>query len=228
MHSTAPYDARKKMYDPCLTSRGLKQARNLNNTFTYSSKVTHILSSPMLRTLETTWLGFKDAILDRKIKVIAIPDLREWGNGPCNTGSTMHAIFEKIPELKNRLETSLVPDIWVMNSESGPKEAHRPQRVMRIRDELWELGKAAIEGKGGKWSGVELQSVKKGEDVHIVVVSHGGILKALTAAGSNGMLYNSEYKTYVLNRELSAESVQKVTLVETEESKNRQYSEAPY
>ncbi|KAK6587455.1 hypothetical protein PZA11_000745 [Diplocarpon coronariae] len=226
--STISYDARKMLRDPCLTSRGLNQASRLNNTFPQTSKVTHILSSPMLRTLETTWLGFKNVIIDREIKVIAIPDLREWGNGSCNTGSTMDSIFEKIPGLKNRMETSLVPDGWVINPESGPREGHRPQRVLRIRDGLWELGRIAIEGKGEKWNGVEVRSVETGEDVHIVVVSHGGFLKALTGVTDNAMMFNAEYKTYLLNLEPSADGVQNVTMVETEESKNRLHSDPTF
>merc|ERR1711939_993415 len=68
--------------DPLLTPHGKSQCQTLSSTFPSPSKITHLVSSPLRRTLYTTLLSFPTAIT-RGIRITALSELQETSNLPC-------------------------------------------------------------------------------------------------------------------------------------------------
>ncbi|KAK0126621.1 hypothetical protein ONS95_008208 [Cadophora gregata] len=216
-----PYEYRKKMKDPRLTVYGELQAKELANRFRHMEKVTHIICSPLQRTIHTTQLALGPAIFGKGIQIIAYPDVREWGNTNCNTGIPMSLLLKKFPGLEGKLETRLAPNGWEMNREIGtPFPEYKQTRALKVRKELWELGQVALKEEKGIWNGIEVNGVARDCDVHIVVVSHGAFLATLEGE-ENARLYNAEYKSYEFATEemVVAHKSSQFELIETEESK---------
>ncbi|KAH7417484.1 histidine phosphatase superfamily [Cadophora sp. MPI-SDFR-AT-0126] len=223
MHNVkeTPYEMRKKMNGPRLTFYGEKQAEALATRFKHMDKVTQIICSPMRRTIHTAYLALRPAIFEKNIPIIAYPDVREWGNTNCNTGIKMSYLLKKFVELEGKVETRLAPDGWEFNREvMKPYPEYKQTRALKVRKELWELGQVAMNGGKGVWNGIEVDGVKKGRDVHIVVVSHGAFLATLEGEDEE-RLHNAEYKTYEFATEemVAANVASQFDLVETEESK---------
>ncbi|KAH9215310.1 histidine phosphatase superfamily [Leptodontidium sp. 2 PMI_412] len=160
---------RKMLPDPRLTALGIRQAMALAERFEHMDKINVVACSPLRRTVHTAYVGFRPLILDKKVPVIAYPDIKEWGNAPSSTGVNMSELMKKFPELEGKLDTRLATDGWYKNTELGIPD-YKEVRVERVRKELWELG--------------QVNGVKKGEDVHILVVSHGAFLATLEGSES--------------------------------------------
>ncbi|PVH85673.1 phosphoglycerate mutase-like protein [Cadophora sp. DSE1049] len=218
------YEYRKKLNDPRLTYWGEKQAEALATRFKHMDKLTHIICSPMRRTIHTAYIALRPAIFEKNIPIIAYPDVREWGNTNCNTGIKMSHLLEKFEELKGRVETSLAPDGWEFNREvMTPYPEYKQTRALKVRKELWELAQVALKcekGEKGVWNGIEVIGVKKNRDVHIVVVTHGAFLATLEGLNEE-RFYNAEYRTYefATKEMVAANEASQFDLVETEESK---------
>jgi broad specificity phosphatase PhoE len=134
------------------------------------NNITHILCSPLRRTLHTAQLGFAP-LATRNLKIIAYPNLREIGGGPTCAGSKMSVLLEELAgEMK--VDTSLVPEGWESNDSETGMDIR--ERARKVRSELWEFGQEALKYSEGKLQG----------NVEIAVVSHGGFLTWLVETKS--------------------------------------------
>lgn len=151
--------------DPSLTALGAAQCEALQKVFPYHDKVTHLVASPLRRTLYTCLLGFGAEIESGK-KVIALPELQETSDLPCDTGSDPAKLEEFVPgQWKGTVDLSLVHDGWndkSANTKWAPSAAKIEVRAQEARRWLRDL------------------AMKSGADAEIVVVTHGGILHYFT------------------------------------------------
>ncbi|KAG7284946.1 hypothetical protein NEMBOFW57_009561 [Staphylotrichum longicolle] len=98
--------------DPGLTEAGFVQATALANSFPALSSIGIIFSSPLTRTIETTFAGF-GAIISHEsssrgvneggegaTKLILDPDLQERSDLPCDTGSDVSVLDARFPDLE--------------------------------------------------------------------------------------------------------------------------------
>ena len=144
------------MPDPSLTPFGESQCRTLSSRFPYHSTVTLLVTSPIRRTIYTTLLAFEPE-LARGVKCIALPEVQETSDLPCDTGSDISVLrkeFEGKP-----VDLSLVMEGW--DNKKGK----------------WLPTTEAIEARcqeARRW----MRDRKNDRD--IVVVTHGGLLHYLT------------------------------------------------
>jgi len=166
------------MPDPGLTDDGVKQAEELLEQISESKRiddVDFILCSPLERALQTAMIAFEPA-LEKRLKIIAYPDLRENGKIPSSTGASLGDL--KIYE--NMVDLGMVDDGWETKYEKRGKTRDGRERDARVRKELWKLGTAALNKKAGKWRHLDVGGREGGhKDVEIVVVTHGGFLSEL-------------------------------------------------
>jgi broad specificity phosphatase PhoE len=154
----------------------------LQETFSPMDKITHIVCSPMRRTLQTALLGFQP-LLDRGLKIVAYPDLREWGNSPSSSGYPLDLLETQYAG--KPLDLSLVPEGWEINREDQWDKS----RASIVREELWMLGNQALQTAGGSWKNCALPPREiLTQNVEILVVSHGSFLATLVDANSK-LLY---------------------------------------
>ncbi|KAI1847601.1 hypothetical protein JX265_000852 [Neoarthrinium moseri] len=151
----------EQLPDPDLTPLGEEQCKKLQQHFSEHEKITHLVASPMRRTLYTCLLSFEPAAKSGK-KVIALPDAQEVSRQPCDIGSEPAKIKA---EFGDKVDFSLVADGW---NDKSPESKYAPdaekldQRARDVRLWLQDLAK------------------KAGDDAHIVLVTHGGILHFIT------------------------------------------------
>lgn len=143
------------MHDPALTPHGENQCLELQSKFPYHESVDLLVCSPLQRTIQTTLLAFEPE-LSRGVQCIALPEVQETSDLPCDTGSNVATLKEKF---KNKpVDLSLLSEDW--DSKTG-KWAPRQEAIeRRCRD-------------ARKW-------LKTRDGKAIVVVTHGGLLHYLT------------------------------------------------
>ncbi|KAJ8062995.1 hypothetical protein OCU04_008240 [Sclerotinia nivalis] len=175
--------ANHSMPDPLLTPTGKTQCETLSQTF--PEKITHLIASPLRRTLYTALYSFPTFIADG-FKVVALPELQETSTLPCDTGSEPAALAE---EFAGSVDLKLVTEGW--NSKVGRWDANAPAIEKRAREaRVWlrDLGVKAEE------RGIA--------NVNIVVVTHGGFLHYLTDDWEDSTLFvgtgwsNTEFRSY--------------------------------
>jgi broad specificity phosphatase PhoE len=175
-HNLRENPDRRIITDPKLTQLGVKQALSLKETFIPTNNVTHILCSPLTRTLQTAQIAFED-LISQGLKVVAYPDLREHGSGPTSTGTSLQELQHLLHNANQITDLSLVPEGWEMNDKECKDE--RRIRARRVRKELWELGQEALKETGGKWKGYEVSRGATHQNIEILVVSHGAFLQKM-------------------------------------------------
>jgi broad specificity phosphatase PhoE len=181
--TSIPRPQRLAILDPPLTSQGRLQAKALTKTLGASPNITHILCSPLKRTVQTALIGLSP-LFSTSRKLIAYPDVREWGSSPCSTGSKMHDLLGKMKGNVENVDVDLVEKDWEVNREDKGSLARR-ERVKRVREDLWKLGQETLKN-GGKWKGKDVgKSPGSNQDVEIVVVSHAAFLGTLE--GTDGL-----------------------------------------
>ncbi|PQE17712.1 Histidine phosphatase superfamily clade-1 protein [Rutstroemia sp. NJR-2017a BVV2] len=159
--------ANHSLPDPLLTPHGLEQCRALSQTFPSPTSITHLVSSPLRRTLYTTLYSFP-SVVSRGVKVVALPEIQETSDLPCDTGSDVGVLREEFDagEFKGMVDLGLVKEGW--NDKTGgrfePSSGAIQARAREARVWLRGLGKD-YEGEG---------------DVNVVVVTHGGFLHYFT------------------------------------------------
>ena len=99
-----------KMPDPSLTPLGEEQSGKLQKTFPHHDSVELLVSSPIRRALYTTLIGFESDV-QRGLKVIALPDVQETSDHPCDTGSNPDKLEEEFGK-GGRVDLSLVHEGW--------------------------------------------------------------------------------------------------------------------
>jgi broad specificity phosphatase PhoE len=206
--------ANHSILDPLLTPLGERQCSNLSAEFPHHSKITHLVASPLRRTLYTTLLSFPSLVLTQNLKVTALPELQETSNLPCDTGSAPSVLISEFASGKwaGCVDFSLLEDNWTdksLSSPYAPTKKALENRARTVRRWLRELG------RGGP---------DEGQDAEIVVVTHGGLLHFLTEdwggfVGSAGTGWaNAEYRSY---RFKNGDGDEQESWEETEESRKR-------
>lgn len=201
--------ANEQLPDPDLTPLGESQCRAVSKSFASPEKITHLVASPLRRTLYTCLLSFPSAV-SRGLKILAVPELQETSANPCDTGSDpskLRAEFGTGP-FADTVDFSRMHEGW--NSKTG----------------RWSPDKAAI-AERARDARITLRSIAQGnnEDKEIIVVTHGGFLHFFTedwegfdlARGTAWL--NTEYRSYEFVDPAGQDSHAK--LVETRESKAR-------
>lgn len=152
--------------DPHLTPRGLAQSRELGAKFANKDKITHIVASPLKRTINTAYIAFQGLIDGPNgKKIIAQPLLQECSAQPCDVGAEPEAL---------QLEFGAIADLALVGKGWNDKTsvdsrfaANKDALELRARDaRVWlrELGKSR-------------------ENAVIVVVSHGDFIRLLATTG---------------------------------------------
>lgn len=154
--------------DPYLTPEGTQQCAALRASFPHHARLTHLVSSPMRRTLQTCEQSFRPAIDGAGLKVVAQPLVQEVSTLPCDTGSEPAVLAA---EFGAWADLGLVPAGW--NDKTSPNSPWAPrvealeERARRARVWLRDLGR--------RW-----KAEGRGENADIVVTTHGGFLHFLT------------------------------------------------
>lgn len=201
--------ANERLPDPDLTPRGEAQCRTLSKTFPSPENITHLVASPLRRTLYTCLLSFPTAVA-RGLKVLAVPELQEVSGQPCNVGSAPSAVEAEFgtDQFAGVVDLSRVHDGW--NSKKGRWGQGRETVTARARDARLILREIAQDGDGDK---------------HIIVVTHGGFLHYLTEDWDGFSRFNGTgwANTEVRSYEFADPSGEDpgASLVETAESKVR-------
>lgn len=153
--------------DPLLTDLGKQQCAELASSFPHHSQITHLVASPLRRTIYTTLLSFPEEVAQGK-KIIALPELQETSDLPCDTGSDREKIEE---EFGNKVDLRLVQKGWndKTSAKYDPAASAIEARALEARVFLRKLATDA-----------HASAEFKDQDVHIAVVTHGGFLHYFT------------------------------------------------
>lgn len=161
----------EQLPDPDLTELGNKQCAGVRAAFHSHDKLTHLVASPMRRTIYTCLQSFGPAQGDDDdfqrtalLPVLALPEIQEVSDNPCDTGSEVSRLED---EFRGTVDFSRVPAGW-----NEKKSADSP----------WEptLEKLEARAKKARLALRELAASSGKEDVHIAAVSHGAFLHFLT------------------------------------------------
>ncbi|TKA82808.1 hypothetical protein B0A55_01057 [Friedmanniomyces simplex] len=185
------------MPDPLLTPFGEEQCRLLTQNFPHHANVECVVASPLIRTLHTALLGFGEELNKKGLKVLALPELQETSDLPCDTGSGLDVLtkeFEGKP-----VDLSLVTPDW--NSKRGKWDPRGPAIEARAKEaRLWLMARPEKE---------------------IVLVTHGGLLHSFTEDWSDSDRFcgtgwaNTEFRSYTFSDSEPAEA----HIIETPESR---------
>ena len=148
--------ANHNMRDPPLTPYGEQQCQYLAKTFPYSSTVDLVVASPLKRTVYTAVEAFGHVINKRQSPVVALPELQETSDMPCDTGSDPQDLAKEFSGMA--VDLTRVEAGW--NSKKG----------------RWAANSAAIEDR----CKVARRWLRDRPEKDIVVVTHGGLLHYLT------------------------------------------------
>ncbi|KKA26268.1 hypothetical protein TD95_000020 [Thielaviopsis punctulata] len=222
--------------DPSLTALGLTQCAALHASFPHHADLTHLVASPMRRTIQTCLASFAPSSSDSDsdpdsgsgsvsgsasvsatpgLPVILLPKLQEIGPWPCDTGSPT-ALLET--EFGAQIDTRRVhaePE-WTRKREEGNLHqavfAQIEKRALAARQELQQIARDYRAREGGD------------TDVHMAVVSHGAFLHFLSGCfyeiprRTATVWSNAAYRTFTFaDPTLQDENAE---LVETQESWN--------
>lgn len=147
--------------DPDLTDLGKKQCEELNKQFPYHDKITHLVASPIRRTIFTCQLSFTEEVKAGK-QILALQDAQEVSLYPCDVGSDVDKLKKEFGDL---VDFRLLTDDWnkkTPDSKYYPEPHKLVARARSTRLFLRDLVKDA------------------GDDAHVVLVTHGGILHFIT------------------------------------------------
>ena len=162
-------EANHQLHDPDLTPIGEAQCQTLSRNFPYHSKITHLVASPLRRTLYTCLLSFP-AEVQAGLKVVALPELQETSDLPCDTGSEPDVLAAEFGtgKFKGTVDLGLVKKGWNTNrGRWSPAASAIEARAKDARIWLRNLARSA-------------QQSNPGADVNIVVVTHGSYLHHFT------------------------------------------------
>ncbi|KAI6088683.1 phosphoglycerate mutase-like protein [Hypoxylon rubiginosum] len=177
-------EVNQQIPDPDLTPLGITQCEELCRRFDAHDKITHLVASPLRRTLYTCLKSFAP-VFDAGKKVVALPDAQEISILPCDIGSEPSKLEKEFAGL---VDLHLVKEGWndkSIDSKYYPSPAKLEERSRAVRLWLRELAS------------------KAGDDAQIVLVTHGGILHFLTQDWDGVKLErgtgwdNTELRSYV-------------------------------
>lgn len=148
------------MHDPLLTPAGIEQCRILAKDFPFKNDVELVVASPLKRTIYTALYSFPEPIEKRHLKVIAMPELQETSDLPCDTGSSPAEVAKEFQSKPIDLSAIETPEGQHWNSKTG-KWAPNADAI---------IARAAA---ARKW-------LLSRPEKDIVVVTHGGFLHYFT------------------------------------------------
>ncbi|KAG4433066.1 hypothetical protein IFR05_011460 [Cadophora sp. M221] len=212
----------RSFLNPSLTPHGRAEALDLLSRFPYMHLLTHILTSPLRRALETTILALEPAIRNG-IHPIIIAELREVGMGKSSTGTDISTVLKKLGELGELVMTDTLQPGWEFNVEQRYEADERAEKVKGMLKELGDVLSSQVGGTeaGGLWNGYSFGPLPEERDVHIAVVSHACFLWKMIGEQTGGNFANAEFRTFQFRGdEGGSQGKQKSTeLIETLESR---------
>ena len=121
------------IHDPPLTALGKKQAGSLAaKLHGLQEEVDLVVTSPLLRTLQTTRLAWAPAVKRLGIgNVVCLPEAQECMDNPCDTGSSREKL-EDLQELAGFDFSRLTPD-WTSKKVSPPANPSGFSFLFRIK-----------------------------------------------------------------------------------------------
>jgi broad specificity phosphatase PhoE len=208
--------ANHALHDPSLTPLGEEQCATLAQNFPYHSQITYLVASPLRRTIYTCLLSFPTEV-SRGLKVIALPEIQETSDLPCDTGSDPSTLAEEFGKgrFKDTVDLSRLHAGW--NSNTGKWSPAAPALEARAREARQFLLRLAFAAQNAS------SSIASDDDVDIVVVTHGGFLHYFTEdwVGHDQFVgtgwANTEYRSY----EFVSDVDEGASLQETSESRTR-------
>lgn len=171
------------MQDPLLTPFGEEQCATLRETFPHHDKISLLISSPLRRTIYTTFLAFPSALANGHCQsnIIALPEIQETSDFPCDVGSDLSRLRKEMRENEVPVDLGLVQEGWnvkTLDNKWSPSSEALAKRATEartyIRDKVVQLQK---DGE---------------ENPEIVVVTHGGFLHYFTEDWEDSRTYNGE------------------------------------
>lgn len=200
--------------DPLLTALGKEQCTQLASSFAYHDQITHLIASPLRRTIYTTLLSFPNE--SQHLKIVALPELQETSDLPCDTGSDK-IVLEK--EFGDSVDLDLVTEGWhdKQAKKWNPAASAIDARAREARLYIREVAQKA-----------HASPEFEGRDVHIAVVTHGGFLHYFTEDWNGHDRFvgtgwaNTEWRSYeFVQPEGVAGGDDRASLRELEESRSR-------
>ncbi|WEW58110.1 hypothetical protein PRK78_003577 [Emydomyces testavorans] len=154
--------------DPLLTPHGETQCGTLRVNFPFHSDVELIVASPLRRTIYTALLAFEAPLKEKGLKVIALPELQETSDVPCDIGSDLEVLEKEVNEKNLPVDLSLLMEGW--NDKTSAR---------------WSADEKAISARARearRW-------LKSRPEKEIVIVSHGGFLHYFTEDWQDSTFY---------------------------------------
>lgn len=212
--------------DPQLTPLGIEQCETLRkSTFSDQSNIALVMASPLCRTLHSAHIIFHPALKsgERCLPcILALPDAQETSDDLCDIGSDPHDLRTIVVEKNWPVDLSLITDGWndkSLGSRYSPAsraiEARARDARILIRQKVREL---VADGNN---------------DVHIVLVTHGGFLHYVTNDWEDAMLSNGtgwqncETRSYHFQHDFQTDMDRDAMLVETTQSRKSRGKEYP-
>ncbi|KAJ5595202.1 phosphoglycerate mutase family protein [Penicillium hispanicum] len=203
--------------DPLLTDLGHEQCTKLRENFPHHDKIELVTASPLRRTIYTALESFGPVFeAHPDMKLIALPDVQETSDVPCDTGSEPQALREEFADKNVDLE--LVREGW----------NNKTDRYAPTNHALKERARAAR-----RW-------LKARPEKEIVVVTHGGFLHYFTEDWEDSSQYqgtgwvNTEFRSFVFSGANHTDDLEgyaldgdNASLVETVESRQRRGKGGP-
>ncbi|EFQ96778.1 phosphoglycerate mutase [Nannizzia gypsea CBS 118893] len=156
------------LQDPLLTPFGEEQCRTLRANFPYHADVELIVASPLRRTIYTALHSFANIIQEKQLTIIALPEIQETSDVPCDTGSDLSDLKKEVEEKGLPVDLSLVPEDW--NDKTTEK---------------WSANAKSVTARARQ----ARQWLKARPEKHIAVVSHGGVLHYFSEDWQDSTLY---------------------------------------
>ncbi|KUM62506.1 hypothetical protein ACN42_g4579 [Penicillium freii] len=214
--------------DPLLTDLGHEQCKTLRENFPRHANIDLVTASPLRRTLYTALESFAPVFESKPdLKIIALPDIQETSDVPCDTGSEPSTLKE---EFKTGVDLDLVQDGWnnkhLMYSHLALEKVSG--RYAPTNKALKERARAAR-----RW-------LKARPEKEIVMVTHGGFLHYFTEDWEDSSEYqgtgwsNTEYRTFSFSEETHTDDLEgypldgdNASLEETIDSRQRRGKTGP-
>lgn len=129
------------MIDSLLTLAGERQCDKLREDFPFHSSVELVVASPIHRTIYTALHAFAPVFESNpELKLIALPDLQEVSDLPCDSGSDLESLEKEVLENNLPVDLSLVSSGWhVKVSGSSHFPAGNTQHILRLNYTEWAL-----------------------------------------------------------------------------------------
>ncbi len=196
------------IHDPNLTPLGESQCASVAKIFPHHSEITHLMASPLRRTIYTCLLSFP-AEVAAGLPILAVPEIQELSDLPCDTGSEPSILAQEFAD--GKVDLTLVHPGW--NSKTGkwsPRSSALEARAKEARVFLRDFAQEWSRSHGGK-------------DVQIAVVTHGGFLHYFTEDWEGTGKFsgtgwaNCEFRSF----EFASMTDERASVVEVRESRER-------